>query len=414
MALKAKCALLCAMLALSNISSAEESLSESHSRERAMVSTVTWAADIASRLAEAAQPSRDVSKATTLVTLIDARSNLCIQNYPLEAKNLGFDFSVADIAAGLFTVLDVKVKCLAIGFPVYTGYLLGTNLTSGIYALDTPSGLAFCRRGLVENCTLAIPRGNSFTVISQVGDQCYEAVNVAALAAFQGNPAFSVYDAGVSCKSLGMEILVGFLSGTRLSVPVYSSSESTGRILCNSGAVEGCALPNTTSSGNAIVTVREFYNAGLNRYFRTADPREISDLSATPASGETLTDDTFLAYSSQVTRSAPVCRFYGSVKPGPNGHFYTLDQNECAGLKGAQQSTPSSTKRWNFEAIAFYAFEPVAGACPAGTSTPIYRAYNRGNVTGRDSNHRFTANVANYNAMLAQGWLGEGVVMCAP
>jgi hypothetical protein len=356
----------------------------------------------------------DVTKATTLVTLIDVRAGLCFQKYPLEAKNLGFDFNAADIEAGLFVVLDVSVKCLSNSFPVYTGSLLGTELSVAIYAIDSPAGIAFCKRGLVENCTLGIASTNSYTVISAVNDQCYEAISASALPAYEGNPAYAIYQPGVTCRSLGMEILVGYLAGTRLRVPVYTSSESTGRILCNNGAVENCALSSTPPPTAQLVVVREFYNAGLNRYFRTANTSEIAFLTANPASGEGQTGDTFQAFATEVARSVPVCRFYGSVTPGPNSHFYTSDRSECAAVRAQQLTTPISQKRWNYEGVAFYAFEPVAGACPPGASTPVYRAYNRGNVTGRDSNHRLTSNLANYNAMLTQGWSGEGVVMCTP
>ena len=45
---------------------------------------------------------------------------------------------------------------------------------------------------------------------------------------------------------------------------------------------------------------------------------------------------------------------------------------------------------------------------------PIYRAYNNGFAKGIDSNHRITSNFASYQAQIAKGWSGEGVVMCAP
>ena len=36
----------------------------------------------------------------------------------------------------------------------------------------------------------------------------------------------------------------------------------------------------------------------------------------------------------------PVCRFYGSVSPGPNSHFYTAIDSECTLLKNLQLSLP--------------------------------------------------------------------------
>ena len=46
----------------------------------------------------------------------------------------------------------------------------------------------------------------------------------------------------------------------------------------------------------------------------------------------------------------PVCRFYGSLSPGPNSHFYTVDENECAFLKQLQATTPADQPRWNYRA----------------------------------------------------------------
>ena len=56
---------------------------------------------------------------------------------------------------------------------------------------------------------------------------------------------------------------------------------------------------------------------------------------------------------------------------------------------------------------------PDASGC-APSLVPVYRAYNNGFARGVDSNHRLTTNVDAYAAMLAAGWIGEGVVMCAP
>lgn len=52
------------------------------------------------------------------------------------------------------------------------------------------------------------------------------------------------------------------------------------------------------------------------------------------------------------------------------------------------------------------------GACPLGM-LPIYRAYNRGDVRGVDSNHRFGTSAAVLE-VIARGWKDEGIVMCAP
>jgi hypothetical protein len=109
-----------------------------------------------------------------------------------------------------------------------------------------------------------------------------------------------------------------------------------------------------------------------------------------------------------------VCRFYGSVSPGPNSHFYTVDAAECADLKRIQAITPASAPRWNFESNDFNTTPPDAsGACPAGL-VPVLRAYNRGSTRGIDSNHRITTSQAAITEVVNRGWKSEGVVMCAP
>ena len=122
---------------------------------------------------------------------------------------------------------------------------------------------------------------------------------------------------------------------------------------------------------------------------------------------------------------SPVCRFYGSITPGPNSHFFTVDANECSGLKAAQVvPTPLSVPQWNFEGNGFNTAATIKDAttgalsCPAGTSV-VLRAYNNafpgtGGKNPWDSNHRFTRSQADINAMVALGWKDEGAVFCAP
>jgi hypothetical protein len=175
--------------------------------------------------------------------------------------------------------------------------------------------------------------------------------------------------------------------------------------------VAGCAKPPPPTT-----PVYEFHNAALDRYFRTANAEEAATLRAKPASGEVDTGKTFLAYppTNYPPNASPVCRFYGSVSPGPNSHFYTVDPNECEQLKKLQQTAPSTAKHWNFEEIAFAVQIPTGGACPADAPVPVYRLYNKGFERGKDSNHRFTTDPVLYQSMISKGWSGENVVMCAP
>jgi hypothetical protein len=157
------------------------------------------------------------------------------------------------------------------------------------------------------------------------------------------------------------------------------------------------------------VPVVEFYNTNLDNYFITADANEaaaIDNGSAGPGWSRT-------GNYSKSGGDTAVCRFYGSLSPGPNSHFYTADSAECAYLKALQASTPATQKRWNYESLDFLTTVPVNGTCPNGT-TAVYRAYNNGFARDVDSNHRITGNPAAIQEVVTRGWISEGVVMCAP
>lgn len=155
--------------------------------------------------------------------------------------------------------------------------------------------------------------------------------------------------------------------------------------------------------------VIEFYHSDLDHYFITANPAEAAAIdsgSAGPGWKRTGLD-----FSSGGVTS--VCRFYGSVSPGPNSHFYTADASECQALKDIQARTPATEKRWNFEGHDFTIETAVNGSCVSG-QRPVFRAYNNGAARGVDSNHRISADVAAIEEVLGRGWLFEGVVMCSP
>ena len=165
------------------------------------------------------------------------------------------------------------------------------------------------------------------------------------------------------------------------------------------------SLPAITAS------VVEFYNINLDNYFITSNPAEaaaIDNGNAGPGWGRT-----GVAFNFNAGGDTPVCRFYGSIAPGPNSHFYTVSSAECNALKAQQATTPATQPRWNFESFDFVSTPPVNGACPIGKA-PVYRAYNNGINRHADSNHRITANPAGIAAVVARGWVSEGVVMCAP
>nr|MBP8295396.1 hypothetical protein [Burkholderiales bacterium] len=119
-----------------------------------------------------------------------------------------------------------------------------------------------------------------------------------------------------------------------------------------------------------------------------------------------------------------VCRFYGSVAPGPNSHFFTAEHAECDALRARQLvPTPAAVPQWNYEGPGFLvtpATQNDAGtpSCPANTQ-PVFRGYNNAfTPAGKrpwDSNHRYaTAPAAIDNLVTQFGWRNEGLVFCTP
>ncbi len=175
-----------------------------------------------------------------------------------------------------------------------------------------------------------------------------------------------------------------------------------------------------------IVSVVEYYNAGLKHFFITADPGEINALDAGAFGGVwKRTGQEFPAWDlvGAPADTVPVCRFFGTDKYrsdgsriGANGHFYTADPAECEFVKTGWPAIASdgmSYPAWTFENYAFAVklrLPPQQGGlCPAGTQN-LYRAYNMG--MGGEPNHRYSTDGNLLGNM--GGWATEGLVMCLP
>ncbi len=165
----------------------------------------------------------------------------------------------------------------------------------------------------------------------------------------------------------------------------------------------------------ALVDAVEYYHAGFDHYFVTANADEIAKLDAGFFTGWQRTGERFTVGDSgtPIAGASPVCRFYGNPQFGLDSHFYSASPAECAAV---QQNFGNA---WLLEAsnvFQVYLPDTTTGACPAGTA-PIYRAWN-----GRaDSNHRYTTSLAIQQSMIAQGYVAEGygssgmpVAMCSP
>ena len=163
----------------------------------------------------------------------------------------------------------------------------------------------------------------------------------------------------------------------------------------------------------ALVDVIEFYHAGFDHYFMSADPIEINALDTHYFTGWERTDYSFKAYVTGSYPGAtlrPVCRYYGLPSAGLDSHFYSASSAEC------WQVNEYYGTEWQIESDNVFQIalpNTTTGACPAGT-TPVYRVFNR----RHDANHRYTTSTVVRAQMEAAGWIREGygpdaTIMCA-
>jgi len=161
--------------------------------------------------------------------------------------------------------------------------------------------------------------------------------------------------------------------------------------------------------GTEVAT--EFYHAGFNHYFHTADPTE------TRVIRDGLFDDNWyrtMEFWRVWTEPGPgrvsVCRFFSASFAPKSSHFYTPYPAECSLLQEGNV--------WQLESTSvFYLMLPdSAGNCPSATS-PLYRVYNDGQSGA--PNHRYMASRAVRDQMVTQGWTAEGsgpdvIFACTP
>lgn len=170
------------------------------------------------------------------------------------------------------------------------------------------------------------------------------------------------------------------------------------------------AIPRVTQTAPVV----EFYNAKLDHYFITQNDLEVRDLDNNVHPGWSRTGQSFTAYRADASdgRGAPVCRWYGLPSAGLDTHMVSGSLVEC----NAIATDALTVGRWVLEAQDVFEVplpDMITGACPART-VPVYRLWNN----RPDSNHRYTADLAIKNAMVAKGYVPEGfgpdgVAMCA-
>ncbi|MBK7473261.1 MAG: hypothetical protein IPI73_24155 [Betaproteobacteria bacterium] len=193
-----------------------------------------------------------------------------------------------------------------------------------------------------------------------------------------GNGTVASTDGRVNC---GYDCAVVYTADTRITL---IASAATGSVFGGwQGACDAVATTCTvTMSASQHVMaifalensppVVEFHNAALDHYFITAEPAEAAAIDAGSAGpGWSRTGLSF-----KQGGDTPVCRYYGSVAPGPNSHFYSAFAEECSLLAQLEATTPDAQRRWNSEGFGFVTSLPLNGAvnrercrCIARTTT---------------------------------------------
>lgn len=165
------------------------------------------------------------------------------------------------------------------------------------------------------------------------------------------------------------------------------------------------------------VPVIEYYHAGLDHYFVTADRAEFTALDRGAFGSWKRTRVSFHAWPAGTAGHSPVCRLHANPAYGTVTHFLTpADSPEFA--HGCDDLLdPKYGDAWLLESRDVFRVDvpdALTGTCPPG-GVPVYRLWNR----RADTNHRYTSSSALRTIMVAtEGYVAEGfgadrVILCA-
>ena len=196
-----------------------------------------------------------------------------------------------------------------------------------------------------------------------------------------------------------------YLSGDKVALDKLSRQKNVGGGLDDFLRID--YTPPTALGGNEVL-VDEFHNDSIKRYFITASSADKDLLDRGGAGpGWARTGYQFKAFTIpgitelRPVPQAPVCRLYAS---GANTHFYSADARECQLLR--------RSPGWADEGIAFWINQALQTSCAPGMLAVTRLSDSR--LREFTSSRRYTTSISEVEAMKANGWTEEGVVMCAP
>jgi hypothetical protein len=167
-------------------------------------------------------------------------------------------------------------------------------------------------------------------------------------------------------------------------------------------------LAASPSAADVQAKIVEFYNQQLDAYFITARVDEQAVLDGVADFRRTGMSFTAApAFQPAPADYISVCRFFISTdNPFVRSHFYGRGDIDCADLL-ARSLFPIG---FIYEGEDFKTLMPVSGACTEPAS-PIYRGF-RALTSGKTSNHRYSASMADHIAAQRAGYVDEGVAFC--
>lgn len=184
--------------------------------------------------------------------------------------------------------------------------------------------------------------------------------------------------------------------------------ESTSAASCTNSAITGSSVDvgfvlrgESVHEANEVV---EYNLPALNKYFITGRTDEKATLDAMP-NVFTRTGHKFVVPSKKnYGNVSDVYRFFAPA-PGPQSHAF-VDRSDHDLIVSLPNTGLID------EGADFGTVKPDnSGTCPTWAPIKIYRSFHNTAAVGQ-RNHRYSSTLAVHNAMVAQGWLNEGVVFC--
>jgi sugar lactone lactonase YvrE len=153
------------------------------------------------------------------------------------------------------------------------------------------------------------------------------------------------------------------------------------------------------------------YDAADYFFYTTRDSEKIL---LDKTAGWARTGNAFSVTTANDAGTKPINRYFFervAQNQSRGAHFYTLIDSEISSLNALNPGNAKIPRLPYNEGIEAYALPATNGVCPAN-ATPIYRAFRGTSVAADNPTHRFSANLASYNSLVAAGWTAEGVVFC--